>query len=602
MNGLRMDLNKRCSLALLFVVFCSSIAYSQSEQEIVSKYRNALDQSVHEGSLKTFKLKGDFSMAKLTFPMVLSFKAPSLMRIEMSFQDLTFLQVSNDSLQWKYNPMEDKHLITPTVKNASGYPDQDQTFDFVSYDLLNYNDRGYRLKLKGKEKIDSLEVFVLELTKDRKSKTKYLINQRNFLMYKVEDEKGYRYFSNYINQDGFTFPRSILNVSKEQTLDIKLNHLEFNVSLDDSLFVIPESAFAKSSKQDNVIESLLSHADDLYEAGNYDSAVVHYSKAIKAGEANYRALNSRGLAKIQLKNYYEAIGDFNTAIEINPSGSKAFNNLGLAKFYLGDLTGAIIDYSKAIELEPTFLIAIKNRGLAYINNKNYELAVGDFKEAIKIKPEDGEAHLKHGVALAELGSFDDALAAYDLAIANNFKSAEVYNYKGVSQYRLEKYDSATVNFHDAFKLDPANLQYLENYGRALYEAGDYKTAALQFEFYLKKQADNSEIHNLIGLCKFNEENFKGAIKDFTKSIELNGKEATYFDNRAAAKEMVEDYEGAIKDYSESIRIYPNDASVFYKRGLIKLLTSKKLEGCMDLATANEMQYEPAKDAILSNCH
>jgi tetratricopeptide (TPR) repeat protein len=104
------------------------------------------------------------------------------------------------------------------------------------------------------------------------------------------------------------------------------------------------------------------------------------------------------------------------------------------------------------------------------------------------------------------------------------------------------------------------------------------------------------------LCKYKEENYKGAIKNFSKSIEMDGKNAAYYDNRAAAKEMIEDYEGAITDYGESIRVYPNDASVFYKRGLIKLYTSKKMEGCIDLGTAHEMKYEPAKDAIFQNCN
>jgi hypothetical protein len=65
---------------------------------------------------------------------------------------------------------------------------------------------------------------------------------------------------------------------------------------------------------------------------------------------------------------------------------------------------------------------------------------------------------------------------------------------------------------------------------------------------------------------------------------------------------MEDYEGAIADYGESIRLYPNDASIFYRRGLLKIHTSKKLEGCMDLGTAHEMKYEPAKDAIMKNCN
>jgi hypothetical protein len=36
--------------------------------------------------------------------------------------------------------------------------------------------------------------------------------------------------------------------------------------------------------------------------------------------------------------------------------------------------------------------------------------------------------------------------------------------------------------------------------------------------------------------------------------------------------------------------------------LIKILTSKKIEGCLDLTTANEMKYEPAKEAIMQHCH
>ena len=66
--------------------------------------------------------------------------------------------------------------------------------------------------------------------------------------------------------------------------------------------------------------------------------------------------------------------------------------------------------------------------------------------------------------------------------------------------------------------------------------------------------------------------------------------------------MLEDYVGAVKDYSESIRIYPNDPHVFYKRGIIKIHTSQKMEGCLDLATANEMKYEPAREAIMKNCN
>ncbi|HEX8059549.1 MAG TPA: tetratricopeptide repeat protein [Cyclobacteriaceae bacterium] len=146
------------------------------------------------------------------------------------------------------------------------------------------------------------------------------------------------------------------------------------------------------------------------------------------------------------------------------------------------------------------------------------------------------------------------------------------------------------------------MQYVENYGRALYEIEDYKQAAKQFEYYITRSNENAEVYNMLGLCKYRQEDYKGAIPKFTKAIELSSSVPFYFENRALAKEEIHDFEGAISDYTQSITIYPNNAMIFYRRGLVKIQTSKKLEGCMDLGTANEMKFEEAKEAIRKNCN
>jgi hypothetical protein len=76
----------------------------------------------------------------------------------------------------------------------------------------------------------------------------------------------------------------------------------------------------------------------------------------------------------------------------------------------------------------------------------------------------------------------------------------------------------------------------------------------------------------------------------------------YYLNRAEAREQVEDHVGALSDYSEFIKILPSNPYVFFKRGLIKIKTSQKLEGCMDLGTAKEMGYEAASEAIITYCN
>jgi tetratricopeptide (TPR) repeat protein len=584
--------------------FVSTFAYSQSEKEIIVKYKSTIQKIADEHAIQSMELRGVFTMQNLNFPGAIYYKAPNF-RIEMTFQSLTFLQVNTDSLKWEYNPFEDKNTITPADKKESGsngWSKQNNSFDFVNYDLMNYQELKHSVKLIAQKKMDSLNVYVLELTKSDKTKIQFFINAKNSLIYKVEDQNGYRYFADYTNIEGFVFPRFVIDSSPKQVLQVRFNQLAFNKALSDTLFIIPKHALESANQVKENQDQTMVMADSLANLGRYEEAIEYYSKAISANGRNYAAFNARGLAKLNQKEYYDAITDFNRALEIDPSKTSAINNRGLAKYYLGDNAGAIKDYTKTLELEPTHLVALRNRGTAYLHEAKNEEARKDFAEALKLSPDDSESHYKLGVVLAQLEKYEDALTSYSLAIKNLYKDADIYNYKGVSYYKLEKYDSAGVNFKKAVTLDSDNLQYLENYARALYELGDYKSASKQFENYLNKKNDESEIYNLLGLCKYREENYKGAIKDFSKAIELNVKQATYFDNRASSREMLEDYEGAIQDYTESIRIYPNDASVFYKRGLIKIQTSKKIEGCLDLATANEMEYEPAKEAILKNCN
>lgn len=592
------------SFVILFFCLCTQ-THSQTEKQIVDNYRKALKKAADDDYVQSMELRGEFILKKITLPVTIYFKSPNFLRMEMKFQDVQFLQISNDTVKWEYNPFEDRNTITKLDKSDSKqqYKNSD-TFDFVNQDLLNYKEWNHVIKFKGKEIKDSLEVYVLELTNKSRKATRmtFYINTKNNLLYKIEDEEGFRYFADYVTSGDYVFPRFMFDSKPDETMEAHFTHSIINKPVPDSLFIIPQSAMANKTAADHALDKMLVKGDSLYELGQFDEAETYYTRFIKQKGKNYYVHNARGLVKIAQKEYYDAIMDFKQALEIDPSGVAATNNLGLAKFYLGDTNGAIKDYTKALEIDPGYVTSLKNRGHTYLQLKDYEKAAVDFKDAIKLKPDDGESHFKYAVALAQLQQFEEALTSYRLAIGHKFQRAEVYNYKGVSEYKLERYDSAIVSFEQAVQLDSESLQYLENYGRAFYELGHYETAVEQFERSLKKNNDQPEIHNLIGLCKYKDENYKGAIKNFSKSIELDGENATYYDNRAAAKEMMEDYEGAIKDYGESIRVYPNDASVFYKRGLIKLYTSKKIEGCLDLATANEMKFDPAREAIIKNCN
>lgn len=594
------------SALLAFVLIINGVpSRAQSEKEIVSKLRIALKKSVHQDKVQTLSITGGYQINGIEFSGGFYYKQPRQFRGQMQLgEGFKMVMVANDSMQWQYNSGNKEHTIKRYDKDE--FSEENDPFEFAKLDLLQYKERGHKLTLLGKVKMDSVEVYELELKlagrATNRQHLKFFINTKSHLVYKIEDHRGFRHYSNYIVTDGYVYPTRMVQSHNETTILGSFKELLFNKTLADSLFTIPKEAFKYKEGQSLRYESLMARGDSLYGAGLFKMARQAYQEAASIQPDNYRPHNASGMAKLQQKAYYEAVSDFNMAIELDSTAAQPINNRGLAKFYIGDINGAVTDYEKAIIQNPNLKAAYKNKGLALMRLEKYNEAVVDFQRAIEIDTTDGDSFYKHAVALAQLGRYNEAEKAYENAIQRNIKTDELYNYRGVTLYNLKKYDGATLSFSQAFELNQKNLQALENFIRTLYHIEKYEACLAASEKYIEIKSDNPEIHNLKGLSRYYMEDFKGSTKDISRAIELNANSATYHANRALAKQGADDFEGAIADYSKSISLYPNDASIFYKRGLLKIHTSKKIEGCLDLGTANEMNYDPAKEAIMKHCN
>lgn len=587
---------------VVLVAACACTAYAQKESEIVAKFRAALIRGAEDIPEPPIILKGKITMGAIVMDGVIYYKKPNN-RIEMSFSGMKFITLQNDSLRWTYNPVDKSHKIQiVTKKEINDERQREMKLDFASKDLLFYKSRGSTLKSLGIKKVDSVETYALQLTMPDKTVVDYFINTKTNLMYKVQSGDDFRIYANYQRHGDYVYPSFMSTLVNSGQMDMLMNEIIINASISPDLFVVPQEAHDAIKKNDSKAETMIAHADSLYSNGNYKEAIDEYTLILSEHGRIFRAFNGRGLCKLALKEYYDAVADFNAALSVVPKGSNALNNRGLAKYYIGDTKGALEDYAAAIEADSMQVSARTNRGLLYFNQEKYPEAVAEYKVAIRLRPGHPDSRLQYGRALAQNDQYEEAIAQYNEAISLGMDPSGVYNFMGVAHYSLENYDSAAVQFENALKVDKENLQYIQNYGNTLYNLGRYKEAVKQYDHYNSVDNSDAEVHNMIGLCKYQEEDYKGAIEKFSRSIELKPKNATYFDNRASAKENIEDYQGAINDYSESISIYPNDAEVFYKRGLLKIKTSKKMEGCMDLGTANEMKHEGAKEAILQNCH
>jgi len=120
-----------------------------------------------------------------------------------------------------------------------------------------------------------------------------------------------------------------------------------------------------------------------YDLGEYDKAILDFTRAIEL-ERNYVfAYVERGLAWEKKGFHEKALADFNNALEINPQYTKAYKDRASTWQAMGEYAKAIEDYNKVIELEPENSEAFYQIGCIYSKQKDKEDALQFLEMALK---------------------------------------------------------------------------------------------------------------------------------------------------------------------------------------------------------------------------
>lgn len=191
-------------------------------------------------------------------------------------------------------------------------------------------------------------------------------------------------------------------------------------------------------------------------AGDLDTALAHYDKAIELGmhgiDVNYgdaEAYTSRGLIYYNKGAHDYAISDFTRAIDILPTQmlhdreEKTFeseearlrsqeyishfsariaavhNNRGNAYRAVGEFDKAIEDYGAAIRLRPGVSVYHSNRGGTHVFKGEFSEAMPDLREALLMDPRNEQAYVSRGHAFTEGGDYDEAAEDFRKAIELN---------------------------------------------------------------------------------------------------------------------------------------------------------------------------------------
>lgn len=234
----------------LAAVFCSfamiSAGYTQTVDELIDNYAEAMGGADKLMKIKTVKLTGKYSGNGLDIPMVTFVKRDGKARMEMSYQGMSLIRACDQNTGWMINPFQGtkdaEKLPAEEVKDMKKRAE-------IEGELINYKQKGYKAEFLGKDDFEGTEVYKIRVTDKDGDMTYYFLDVSSYLILKENSKrkigekeiKAETLYGNYQKTDGVLFPMSIEfnEIGGDGGQKVTIDQVETNVNVDDSLFIMP---------------------------------------------------------------------------------------------------------------------------------------------------------------------------------------------------------------------------------------------------------------------------------------------------------------------------------------------------------------------------
>ena len=235
-------------LLMGLIAFSPLVAQAMDADELIAKNLEASGGLEKIQAVKSVKLTGKFLAQGMEFPFTMIQKRPNKMRIEADIMGATMVQCYSGEKGWAINPMTGSSDPQP----MSGI--EEKSFKLqadMDGPLVDYAKKGYTVEYIGEEdvegtpthqlRIDTKDGIVIDLFMD----TEYflIIKSSNKMTVDENEFETQTYMSDFQEVDGLVIPFAIETRSGDTVMNqIMMEKAEYDVEVEDSLFVMPEVA------------------------------------------------------------------------------------------------------------------------------------------------------------------------------------------------------------------------------------------------------------------------------------------------------------------------------------------------------------------------
>lgn len=251
---------KKSLILSAFVMLFAMVAQAQTAEEIIEKYLKAIGGKEKMSALKSVKMTAKGKQGAMEFPATIIQAADGKQKISFIFQGKEIVQPAFDgNTGWNTNfmTMKAEKMETEDAENLKR-----EAGDFPEV-FLNYDKKGYKIALEGKEKVEGTECFKIKLTKkpmlvegkEEENVVYYFFDTENFvpLVSQTTGKKGQMkgakmetVYSDYQEVNGLYFPFSISQKFNGQVgFTMVVEKVELNVAVDAKEFAFPEAEVKK---------------------------------------------------------------------------------------------------------------------------------------------------------------------------------------------------------------------------------------------------------------------------------------------------------------------------------------------------------------------
>lgn len=229
-------------VAAACVTAAGVVAAGQSVDDLIAKNLAAKGGVEKWRAIQSIKQVAKMNMQGMEATMTIYTKRPNRLRQELVIGGQTVISGFDGVTPWMVNPLAG---ITRPISLTG--PQADQIRDQSDFDgpLVDYKAKGYTLELLGLETLGERKVHHLRMISVSRQTVHLYLDAATGLEVKrstqVDSSKFDAELADYRTIDGLTVPFQIRQLTNGVPLgEMKLQTVEFNVTMDDAIFRIPK--------------------------------------------------------------------------------------------------------------------------------------------------------------------------------------------------------------------------------------------------------------------------------------------------------------------------------------------------------------------------